>query len=209
MKGLLLKDWYMMKKYCRSYIFIADVFIAVSLGSNDNMFFVFYPCLLCGMIPVNLLSYDERSHWMQYSGTLPYTKDQIVSAKYLIGLFAQVTILIVTGIAQGIKMMLAGNFVFGEFAVLMLLVLIIAAFTSSITLPFMFKLGVEKGRTAYYVMIGFVCGASVFASSFLRGQIVAEIQPNTLLAALAVAGIGVYILSWYLSIVFFRKKEIQ
>ena len=209
MKGLLLKDWYMMKKYCRSYIFIAAVFIAVSLGSNDNMFFVFYPCLLCGMIPVNLLSYDERSHWMQYSGTLPYTKDQIVSAKYLIGLFVQVAILIVIGIAQGVKMAVAGNFIFSEFAVLMLLVLIVAAFTSSITLPFMFKLGVEKGRTAYYVMIGFVCGASVLASSYFRGQLTAEVQPNIILAALSVVGICIYALSWYLSVVFFKKREIQ
>ena len=91
MKGLFLKDWYMMKKYCRAYIVIAAVFIAVSVVSDDNMFFVFYPCMLCGMIPVNLLGYDERSHWVQYSGSLPYTKTQIVSAKYLIGLFAQVT----------------------------------------------------------------------------------------------------------------------
>ena len=29
MKGLLLKDWYMMKKYCRAYLLIAVVFIAV------------------------------------------------------------------------------------------------------------------------------------------------------------------------------------
>lgn len=36
MKGLLLKDWYMMKKYCRAYLLIAVVFIAVSLFSNDN-----------------------------------------------------------------------------------------------------------------------------------------------------------------------------
>lgn len=126
MKGLLLKDWYMMKKYCRSYFLIAAVFIAVSLFGNDNLFFIFYPCLLCGMIPVNLLGYDERSRWMQYSGTMPYTKAQIVSAKYLIGLLAQVTMLIVTGIAQGIKMTVAGNFVFGEFVVLMLLMLIVS-----------------------------------------------------------------------------------
>ena len=209
MKGLLLKDWYMMKKYCRSYILIATVFIAVSLFSNDNMFFIFYPCLLCGMIPVNLLGYDERSRWMQYSGTLPYTKTQIVSAKYLIGLLAQVTMLIVTGVAQGIKMTVDGNFVFGEFIVLMLLMLIVATLTSSISLPFIFKLGVEKGRTAYYVMIGFVCGASVLASSYFRGQLVAEIKPNLLLAILAVAGIGIYILSWYMSIVFYKKREIE
>lgn len=198
-----------MKKYCRSYIFIAAAFIALALFSNDNMFFIFYPCLLCGMIPVNLLGYDERSRWMQYSGTLPYTKTQIVSAKYLIGLLTQAALLIVTGISQGLKMTAAGNFVFGEFVVLMLLMLVVATLTSSVSLPFIFKLGVERGRTAYYVMIGFVCGASVLASSYFRGQLVAEIKPNLLLAILAVAGIGIYILSWYVSIVYFNKREIS
>ena len=209
MKGLLLKDWYMMKKYCRAYLLIAVVFIAVSLFSNDNMFFVFYPCLLCGMIPINLLGYDERSRWMQYSGTLPYTKTQIVSGKYLIGLLSQITILVATGVAQAAKMLIAHNFELGDFAVLMLLMLIVSTLTSSICLPFVFKLGVEKGRTAYYVMIGFVCGASVLASSILRGQLVSEIKPNLILGLVAVVGIGVYILSWYLSVVFFRKREIQ
>ena len=64
MKGLLLKDFYMAAKYCRA-------------------------CLLCGMIPVNLLAYDERSRWLEYSGTLPYTKAQIVSGKYLVGIIVQ------------------------------------------------------------------------------------------------------------------------
>lgn len=209
MKGLLLKDWYMMKKYSRSYLFIAAAFIAVSFVSNNNMYFVLYPCLFCGMIPVNLLSYDEHNRWMQYSGTLPYTKTQIVSAKYLIGLFAQVTMLIVTSVAQGIKMTIAGNFVLGEYVSLMLLMLIVSTITSSITLPFIFKLGVEKGRTAYYVVVGFVCGASVLASGLLRGQLVAEIEPNLVLAILAVIGIGIYILSWHMSIVFYKKREIQ
>ncbi len=209
MKGLLLKDWYMMKQYCRYYLFCTVGFIILSVMSAGNMFFVFYPCLLCGMIPVNLIGYDERSRWMQYSGTLPYTKAQIVSGKYLIGLFTQLTILLVVGVTQAAKMMITGNFVLGEFAVLILLMLIVSTLTSSICLPFIFKLGVEKGRTAYYIMIGFVCGASVLASSFFRGQLVAEVQPNEILAALAVIGIGVYILSWYLSIVFFKKRDIQ
>lgn len=209
MKGLLLKDWYMVKTYCRAYLLIAVAFIALSFLSDNNMFFVFYPCLLCGMIPVNLLAYDERSRWTQYSGTLPYTKKQIVSGKYLIGLFAQLAILMATGVGQVVKMSVAGNFVFGNFAVLMLLLLIVSTLSSSICLPFVFKLGVEKGRTAYYIMIGFVCGASVLASSILRGQLMSEIQPNLILALVAVVGICVYILSWYLSIVFFRKREIH
>ena len=208
MKGLLLKDWYMMKKYCRAYLVIAVVFIAVSLVNTDNMFFLLYPCMFCGMIPDNLLAYDERSRWMQYSGTLPYTRAQIVSAKYLIGLLTQVVILVLTGIAQGVKMAVSGTFVLSDFMVLILLLLTVSTFTSSISLPFFFKFGVEKGRTAYYAMIGFVCGASVLASSLLNAQTEMEIQPNLLLEVLPLIGICVYALSWYLSIVFYKKREL-
>lgn len=127
----------------------------------------------------------------------------------MIGLLTQLTVLIATGFAQTVKMIIARNFVPGDFAVLMLLMLIVSTLTSSICLPFVFKLGVEKGRTAYYIMIGFVCGASVLASSILRGQLMSEIQPNLILALIALIGICVYILSWYLSVVFFKKREIQ
>lgn len=127
----------------------------------------------------------------------------------MIGLLTQLTVLIATGFAQTVKMIIARNFVPGDFAVLMLLMLIVSTLTSSICLPFVFKLGVEKGRTAYYIMIGFVCGASVLASSILRGQLMSEIQPNLILALIALIGICVYILSWYLSVVFFKKRKIQ
>ena len=209
MKGLLLKDWYMMKKYCRYYLFCAVGFTILSVMSAGNMFFMFYPCLLCGMIPVNLIGYDERSRWMQYSGTMPYTKAQIVSGKYLIGLFSQLVILLLMGAAHAVKMMIAGDFVPGEFAVLMLLMLIVSTLSFSISLPFIFKLGVEKGRTAYYVMVGFVCAASFIVSNLFKGQLGTEIKPNLVLAILAVVGIGIYSFSWYMSIVFYKKREVQ
>ena len=207
MKGLLLKDWYMMKKYCRYYLFCTIGFIILSILSAGNMFFVFYPCMLCGMIPVNLIGYDERSRWMQYSGTMPYTKAQIVSGKYVIGSLVQFTTMLAIVAAQAVKMAAAGNFIPGKLAVLILLLLIVSTLSSSICLPFIFKLGVEKGRTAYYVMIGFVCGASALASGLLGDQPGAEIQPNLVLAILAVVGIGVYVFSWYLSIAFYKKRE--
>ena len=208
MKGLLLKDLYMMKKYCRSYLIITVVFIAVSFASNENLFFIFYPCFLCGIIPVNLLGYDERSRWLQYSETMPYTKGQIVSGKYLIGLGAQVAILLITGIAQAIRMSVSGTFVLGEYLVLLMLLLIMSLLASSITLPFMFKLGVEKGRMAYYVMIGIVCAGSIVASNLLRDGFMMEIKMNWILPIVCLIGIGLYALSWYLSIVFYKKREL-
>lgn len=208
MKGLILKDLYMIKSYCKSYLLIAAVFLAVSLASSENMFFVFYPCLLCGMIPVTLLGYDERSRWIQYSGTMPYTKTQIVSVKYLIGLFSQLIVLILTGVAQSVKMIVTGDFVTDDFTVIMLLMLILSTFSSSISLPFIFKYGVEKGRVAYYVMIGFVCASSFLATGVFEGSRAEGIKPYFALAILAALGIGVYIFSWYMSVVFYKKREI-
>ncbi|MBE6545967.1 MAG: ABC-2 transporter permease [Ruminococcaceae bacterium] len=208
MKGLLLKDLYMMKKYCKSYLLITVLFIALSFASNENLFFVFYPCLLCGMIPVNLLGYDERSRWLQYSETMPYTKGQIVSGKYWIGLGTQVAVLLVTGFAQAIRMNISGAFALRKYLVLMMLLLVMSLLASSITLPFMFKLGVEKGRMAYYIMIGIVCAGSIIASNLLSGGIQAEIKLNGILPIICLVGIGIYVLSWYLSIVFYKKREI-
>ncbi len=208
MKGLLLKDIYMMMKYCKAYLLLTVVFVAVSFASSENLFFVFYPCLLCGMIPVNLLGYDERSRWLQYSETMPYTKGQIVSGKYLIGLGTQVAILSITGIAQAIRMSISGTFVLGEYLVLLMLLLIMSLLASSITLPFMFKLGVEKGRMAYYIMIGIVCAGSIISSNLLSNGIQSEIKLNGILPIICLVGIGIYALSWYLSIAFYKKREL-
>ena len=208
MRGLLLKDWYMMKKYCRYYLFVSIGFILLSMMSSGNMFFIFYPCLLCGMIPVNLLGYDERSRWTEYVGTLPYTKTQIVSAKYLIGLFTQIAMLTVICITQGIKMGVEGTFVLKEFLVIMMLLLIMASVASSLTLPFIFKYGVEKGRGAYYVMIGVACAGSIIATTIYKEGLQNEIQLNGVLPIACVIGIGIYVLSWYLSVAFYKKREL-
>ncbi len=208
MKGLLLKDWYMAKKYCRAYLLIAVVFTAVSLVNGDNLFFAFYPSILCGIIPVNLLSYDELSRWLQYSETMPYTRTQIVSSKYLIGLFAQIAMMLITGIVQAIRMSLDGAFVLSDYLVFIMLLLTVSLLASSISLPFIFKLGVEKGRMAYYLMIGVVCAGSILSSTLLSKDTSMPLRPNGILPLVCVMGIAIYVLSWYLSIVFYKKREL-
>ena len=210
MKGLLLKDFYMAAKYCRSYLLIGAVFIAVSFAGpeSQNMFFVFYPCLLCGMIPVNLLAYDERSRWLEYSGTLPYTKAQIVSGKYLVGIIVQGAMLIAVGIAQGVRMNMAGTFGWGEFALFMGSIYAMATVTSSITLPFMFRWGVEKGRIAYYCMIGFVCAAGYLGSVFFAKGSTQTVSGRVLPVLFLLVGTGIYAASWLASIALYQKREV-
>ncbi len=208
MKGLLLKDLYMMTKYCRVYLLISVVFCALSLAESSNLFMAFYPCMLCGMIPVNLLAYDERSRWLQYSETMPYTRAQIVSGKYLIGLCTQLAVLIIMGILQAVRMSSAGEFRLGEYAVLMILLLTMSLLSTSICLPFIFKLGVEKGRMAYYIMVGIVCAGSVISSNFVSNGIQPGGNINLIIPIVCLVGIGIYVLSWYMSVVFYRKREL-
>lgn len=209
MKGLLLKDFYMLLKYCRAYLLIALVFFGVSLAEDgNNLFFAFYPCIFCGMIPVNLLAYDERSKWLQYSETMPYSKAQIVSGKYIIGLLVQLLVAIFTGIVQAVRLHINGGFSWKAWFVLMILLIIVSLFASSISLPFMFKLGVEKGRMAYYIMIGVTCATSVIASSVFSKTSQTNLQADAILAILLFGMIAIYALSWYLSIQFFKKREV-
>ena len=209
MKGLILKDLYMMVKYFRNYLLILLVFLAVSFVQEENLFFAFYPFLLCGMIPVNLLAYDERSHWDIYCGTLPVTRDMVVSAKYLIGLAVQGVVFLVSAIGQAVRIAMKGSFDWESYLVLMSLIAIISLFSSSITLPFMFKLGVEKGRMAYYVMIGVVCGGAAIAGFAFNEQLQATIPFGVVLALGVVLAAAVYAVSWWLSIIFYRKRELH
>ena len=207
MKGLLLKDLYMMRKYCKSYIRIVLLFVAATFASGENMLFAFFPCFACGMIPINLLSYDERSRWMQYSETMPYTKAQIVSGKYLIGLGAQVVVMLITGIVQAIRMCTNGTFIMKDFFIFMILLLVVSMFASSITFPFIFKFGVEKGRMAFNFLIGLVMVGSFLIVKMFPNGVQIDIKGDVIFLIICIIGIGWYILSWYLSIVFYKKRE--
>ncbi len=209
MKGLLLKDFYMATKYCKVFIAMVFLFLGVSVANSDMFFFLVYPCMLAGIIPVTLLGYDERNKWLEYSGTLPYTKAQIVSSKYLVGLIAQVSVLILTMIAQAISMHVNNRIDMKSLLILLVTLVTMSCFSSSITLPFMFKWGVEKGRIAYYFMIGFICGGALFISNLFEDQLNPVIQLNSLLFIVCAIAIGIYALSWYLSIRFFEKREMR
>lgn len=209
MKGLLLKDWYMMKKYMRSYLVLLIVFMVISLGNSDSMFFVFYPSLLSAMIPTSLLAYDERSKWDAYSGTLPCTKAQIVSAKYVLGVLLQALIILLTAIVQGIQMVRTGSFDWSSYLALVQMLLVMGCVALSLTLPFMYKYGVEKGRMAYYVMVLFVCVGSATAATLFRDWLQMEAAADLPLLLLTLAAMGIYALSWRLSIRFYEKRELK
>lgn len=208
MKGLLLKDWYVMVKYCRSYLLFVIIFIGVSVVNPNNMFFALYPCLICGTLPITLLGYDERSHWQQYCGALPVSKAQYVIAKYLIGLFVGIGVLLLTILTQVGRNLFSGVGNNGNLSSLILAAAVLFIMSSSFCLPVVFKLGVEKGRIAFYVMIGIVVTGGVIGSALFTESVPAQINPNLIVLAVLPVCILIYAASLYLSIKFYQGREL-
>lgn len=210
MKGLLLKDFYLLKGYGRTFFVVVLLFYALSLTNTQSLYFLFYPCMIAGMMPMTLYAYDEREKWSVYCGTLPYTKAQLVSAKYIIGLLVSMAMLLLATLIHTLKMIYEFTFVANEIISLVSCIAAISLLSPAVLMPFMFRFGVEKGRIVYYAIIGI--GLAAFM--LLRDQnLPASIVSNVgflfigSLFLLAVAIIS-YILSWLLSIAIYKKREV-
>lgn len=207
MKGLLLKDYYMVLKYCRSFFVVLAVFLAVSFVDQGNAFFAVYPTLITSLIPVTLISYDEREKWDVFSAALPYTKAQIVSSKYLTGLILQMIVLFLSTGAQALHGAAGPNVVWNDWISFFFVVFVISLFGPSILLPLIFKFGAEKGRVAYYLVVGGLCAAGTIAAGS-GSPFSAQLCPLPVLIVLTGAVIVLYALSWLLSIRIYAKREL-
>lgn len=207
MKGLLLKDFYLSWRYCRAFLVIVAVFLAVSFTGDDNIFFLIYPIMIASVIPMTLVSYDEHDKWTAYSGTLPYTRAQLVSTKYLVGMCFGSVAFLISMAATTVRMMLGGGFVLEQFAVVGTALLVLGCLGPALILPYVFKYGAEKGRVAFYITVGVFSGvAAVLAGMGFQIQgLSSGLWP---LAVVAGVSILLYALSWWLSIRFYQKRDL-
>lgn len=208
MKGLLLKDLYMSASYCRSFLLLVVVFLAVSFFGDDSLFFIVYPTLIASIIPVTLISYDERDSWTQCSGTLPYSRGQLVSVKYLIGLLFGCVSLVLSLIASVVRMQLRHSFSLEELCFLASALLVLGVLGPGLLLPFIFKFGAEKGRIVFFVMVGFLCVVSIVAAGLGVQTALPAMGYTWTLAVVAAVVAALYALSWMLSIRFYEKREL-
>lgn len=153
MKGLLRKDLYLMIKYCRLFFILIIVF-SFAGAWNNNLFFALYPITISSIIPVNLLSYDEKSNWSLYACTFPCSRKEIVSSKYILTVCTLTLSAIIVEVVQTINMIIRHNFHISGLLTIFTIIFIAGLLPPAFMFPFTFKLGAEKGRFAYY--IGFI-----------------------------------------------------
>lgn len=210
MKGLILKDFYTLRQYVKTMIFMLLLFSVISIGlDNPASFFGGFIVLMSMMMTINTFSYDALAKWDRFGLSLPVTRKEVVAGKYVISLllcfigaavsFALSSVILMIKPVQG--------FGLAEHLLSLAGIVMVAMIFFSILLPLIFKFGVEKSRMLLIAL--FAAPSAILISLNQLG--VHMPSSDTLffvLKLLPLICVAFYILSYLLSVSIYSSKEI-
>lgn len=213
MKGLIVKDLLFLKGNSKTFIILFIAFICMSF-SMKGMGFSFYLPFIAIMMCITTFSYDEYNKWDIYSTSLPISRKKVVKAKYFFSFFALISSIIlsflvtsVVGLIQNTLEVeaLLPSIIYGFFSISIVL---------SLMYPLIYKLGVEKGRVAIFIVgliiagiIGFVSvGVKNIPESFLTSSFMTFFTTYQYIFLTVLSFLFLYI-SYLISCKIYQKKE--
>lgn len=142
MKGLLLKDLMNLKGQAKVMLLLLGFYMVMAFVSREQSYFGGVVTILCALIPVTALSYDERAKWDHIALTMPVSRRDMVLSKYLLGGAFALGALVLNISFQ----LIMGAQAMADILMTSLLMCGVGVLFLSILLPILFKMGVEKGR---------------------------------------------------------------
>lgn len=154
MKGLLIKDFYLLKQVKKSMlVFVLIAVFMLFANKGDSSFIISYTTVMMAMLGISTIGYDEHNDGMTFLMTLPVTRKIYVYEKYLycVGMCA-------LGCIIAMIITLAGALIWNrsititDMAILSLVSFLIGIFMLIPMLPVQLKFGSEKGRIGILVV---------------------------------------------------------
>lgn len=210
MKGLLLKDWYVMLRQCRLHA-VLIVAMAVLYGALDvGPAVLMYPMLFAGMIPTFILSHEERSGWEKYQETLPVSRRTVVTEKYIAAFISVCAAAVLIGLSWSVRLAFQGGGDLHQLPRVLVQLVIFGMLFPAFSLPAMLRLGVEKGRFVAALLSGVGACAIVWVS--LRTAMIPQPDLATLmgwnLPLMLMIGAVVLAASWLLAVRLYESREL-
>lgn len=154
MTGLIAKDFLVMRKSIRTYIlFLIFYSIMAALGIFPVSIVTTLVQLIIMMMPLSAFSYDELAKWDRYAFSLPLGRRAVVGARYLFALllslfaalFGLVSCLILSVFFHDPNLV--------ENCLTVTVSLALGLLYCDILLPLTYKLGPERARPYFYLVI--------------------------------------------------------
>lgn len=206
MKGILLKELYAVKKNCKLYITTQALFLLCFLlpGREFAIGSSFSACVMWSSMLIASFAEDDKSGWSRYIGVLPYSKAQIVSARYIISTVVQISFLLSMAVAQAVATNIRGCFSLGEYLMYLSMLFLLSSAIYGLY-PIRFRFG-TRGLKMIAVVYGLIIATLFIITNIfiMAGIAITELK----FAIVCIAAAAIYGLSWYLSIVFYKKREL-
>ncbi len=169
MKGLLIKDMELtlVNKRMMWILLFVGLFLLISGKEENFIFAISYLTLMCGMMAVTTLSYDEFDHSNAFLMTMPATRRLYAVEKYVFLFLSMLAGWIVSaGLGTILKIMAGNEVVWAEWWMVCVGILLPLIMILLIMLPIQMKFGSDHGRM---VLMGF--GVAVIIVVFMGNKI--------------------------------------
>lgn len=210
MTGLLLKDFYTLRQYLKTMLFMFLFFGLISSGlDNPATFFEGFIIFMSMMMTLTSFSYDTLAKWDRYALSMPVSRKELVASKYILSVILCLGGTIVSFLISLVILKLDPVEGFGmkEHIYATAAIVSISVFFSAVILPLIFKFGVEKCR--FLLIAVFAAPTAVLiAVAKLGVPMPSESTLLFILKLLPVLAVLCYLLSFCISVRIFSAKEI-
>ena len=169
MKGLLIKDFKLIKMHRNYFAMIIAIAFVISLLTEDTTFMLGFISFITSMFTISTISYDEFDNGNAFLFTLPIDRKKYAAEKYVFGmllggcsLFLAIILAIILNLIE--KSDTISNILISGGMLLPFILLLL-----SILIPFQLKFGSEKGRIVISAVFSIV-----FLISFVLGKSIAN-----------------------------------
>ena len=215
MRGLLLKDFALMKNQMRSSFIIIAIAVFMMFVNDDLSFSIAYITMVFGIFGISSISYDDFDKGYTFLFTLPISRREYVLSKYVFAMLSALTgalisaVLLAAGlIAKGRISEFSGEIGFVAGYVLGVFCLL------AVMIPIELKFGVEKGRIALLVIAAVaVAGGLALSKLPVNTRMLVILEKFASLSQIALFGIFIVIcvialvISYTISCRIMEKKE--
>ncbi len=202
MKALLIKDMYTIVKMLKLYLGLIIILAAIP-GFSSTGFAVIY----AGLLPISVLSYDERLKWDKLAAMMPFSDRDIVVSKYVLGYILLAASAVVSYIGSLAAAAFMRETVSAELFSQLIQICAIGIILMSVNMPLMFKMGVEKARLLFIISVGFVIAAVSFSQRVYESAEVSNVEIGSISLPLFFAAVAVSLVSMVISVSIYKRKE--
>ena len=207
MKGLIFKDFVNIKSQLKLYImFVAGFFVLGLVSGATEVLSALMP-MLAVLIPITAVAYDDLSGWNGFALSMPVSRADLVTARYLFTEMIMVAMAVITCAEY-----IAVSRNIGEAVMTTVLLYAVSNLMFAVIMPIILKFGVQKARAIFMVIAAGAAALIVWLSgdrASAIGDAVLSVKLNdAVIFAIALAGsLLLVFISMKLSQGIYRRKD--